>query len=293
MREPLFILCPGRSFSSVVCAIIGQHPDAFGLPEVHLFVQPTVSGLLNLDTPVVGLAGASVGLKRAVAELVFQSQTYESIEDATAWIKEHRHLTGAELFRKLCDLAGDALVVEKSPTNSHPDRVPAIYRQFPNAKYLHISRHPRSTCRSQRKAYQNRPSHRGLSHFDHEAHWLTHHRSILELSTRLGPGQYMFMHGEWFFEDPKSWLIQICDWLGLSSDPDAIALMMQPENSPFAVLGPSNAKYGNNVGFIENPKLRIGPLPEETLDGPFEWITERDVFFKDETRCLAYQMGYS
>lgn len=38
MLEPLFILAPPRSFTSVVCAMIGQHPDMCGLPEVNLAI---------------------------------------------------------------------------------------------------------------------------------------------------------------------------------------------------------------------------------------------------------------
>ena len=44
---PLVILCPARSFSSVVCAMLGQHPQTYGLPELHLFITDTVDDLLR------------------------------------------------------------------------------------------------------------------------------------------------------------------------------------------------------------------------------------------------------
>lgn len=292
MRDPLFILCPGRSFSSVVCAVIGQHPDAFGLPEVHLFAEETVGGLLDFETPIFGRIGATSGLKRAVSELAFQEQTFESIKRAAEWCEERRNKSGAELFRELCELAGERVVIDKSPTNSHPDRLARIHREFPNAKYLHLSRHPRATCRSQHKAYAGRKSYRGKTTFDHEAYWRTRHQSILDFSQHLDPGQYMFLHGEWFFEFPELFLTQICEWLDLSAAPEAIAEMMKPELSPFAVIGPDNARYGNNVGFIEKPHLRVGPIKAETLDGPLEWVTDRHAHFSGPTRSLANQLGY-
>ena len=292
MRDPLFILCPGRSFSSVVCAVIGQHPDAFGLPEVHLFAERKVGDLLDLDTPIFGLVGATNGLKRAVAELVFNEQSFESVERATKWCEERRHNTGAEFFRELCERAGDRLVVDKSPTNTHTDGVERLYKAFPNAKFLHLSRHPRAMCRSQHKAYAQRKGARGLKKFDHENYWLTRHQSILKFSKRLDPGQYMFLHGEWFFEFPELFLTQICEWLDLSTAPEAIEQMMHPELSPFAKLGPDNAKYGNNLGFIDSPHLRVGKIPSETIDGPLEWVTDREAYFSDQTRSLAYQLGY-
>jgi hypothetical protein len=35
--HPLVILAPGRSYTSVVCTMLGQHPQMYNLPELHLF----------------------------------------------------------------------------------------------------------------------------------------------------------------------------------------------------------------------------------------------------------------
>ncbi|MCA0045082.1 sulfotransferase family protein [Celeribacter litoreus] len=293
MPEPLFILCPGRSFSSVLSAVIGQHPDAFGLPEVHLFVTPTVGEFLDMDAPLLGRRGATTGLRRAVAELVFKKQTKETVDQARDWLMERREKTGAEVFRELCEIAGNRVMVDKSPTNSEESRLEEVYRAFPNAKYLHLSRHPRATCRSQYKAYAGRSKYsQRAKKFDHEVYWYERHHSILNFSQRLNPDQYMFLHGEWFFEHPETFLEQICEWLGLSTDKKAIRMMMKPEESPFAVMGPENAPYGNNVGFIEKPHLRVGRPKQETLEGPLEWVTDHETYFTEQTRSLAYQLGY-
>ena len=37
MPAPLFLLAPPRSYTSLVNAMIGQHPQAFGVPELCLF----------------------------------------------------------------------------------------------------------------------------------------------------------------------------------------------------------------------------------------------------------------
>jgi hypothetical protein len=37
MASPLFLLAPPRSYTSLVNAMLGQHPQAFGLPELCLF----------------------------------------------------------------------------------------------------------------------------------------------------------------------------------------------------------------------------------------------------------------
>ena len=37
MAAPLFLLAPPRSYTSLINAMLGQHPQAFGLPELCLF----------------------------------------------------------------------------------------------------------------------------------------------------------------------------------------------------------------------------------------------------------------
>ena len=37
MRQPLFILALPRSYTSLIAGMLGQHPQAYGLPELNLF----------------------------------------------------------------------------------------------------------------------------------------------------------------------------------------------------------------------------------------------------------------
>lgn len=292
MRDPLFILCPGWSFSSVVCATIGGHPDAFGLPEVHLYGHETVGDLLSFDMPVFGRPGASSGLKRALAELQFGEQTYETIEAAGKWLRERKHFTSGQMMHMLDEMVGDRLMVDKSPTNSHPERMVRILRDFPNARFLHLTRHPMATSRSSYKAVERRGKLDQKKPEDNEKYWFKTHASILQFSQMLAADQYMLLQGENFLERPDFYLRQICDWLGLSSDDAAVERMMQPELSPFAVIGPKNAQYGNNMGFIKNPHLRVGRPRAESLEGTLEWLEGHEIHFSDQTRSLAYQLGY-
>ena len=51
MTAPLFLLAPPRSYTSLVNAMLGQHPQAFGLPELCLF---NVERLVDLWVGVEG-----------------------------------------------------------------------------------------------------------------------------------------------------------------------------------------------------------------------------------------------
>ena len=41
--QPVFLLATARSFSSVVTAMIGQHPQLAGLPELKLFCAADIA----------------------------------------------------------------------------------------------------------------------------------------------------------------------------------------------------------------------------------------------------------
>jgi len=290
MRQPLFILCPGRSFSSVVCAAIGQHPQMFGLPEVNLFFTDNVGALMALDVPFVGLPGALTGLRRVLAELMFGEQTVDTVNRADAWLRERRDWTGARMFDALREMASPRILVDKTPTNSQAKALARVHAAYPDAYYLHLARHPRSTSRSRMKAYEK---HRRGKTPKAEALWSARHAELMAFGGSLRPGRYMYLPGEWFFEEPAEVMAQVCDWLGLSSDAASLAAMLRPEDSPFARPGPENARLGNNPGFIEDPKLRIGKVKPENLTDPLDWVRDREAHFSAETRDLAAILGYS
>ena len=290
MRQPLFILCPGRSFSSVVCAAIGQHPQMFGLPEVNLFFTDDMAALMSLDVPFLGLPGALTGLRRVLAELLFGEQTVETVNLADAWLRERRDWTGARMFEALREMAAPRLLVDKTPTNSQSKALARVLAAYPDAYFLHLARHPRSTSRSRMKAYEK---HRRGKTPNAERLWLDRHAELMAFGETLRPGQYMFLRGEWFFEEPAEVMAQVCDWLNLSADEASVAAMLRPEDSPFARPGPENARLGNNPGFIEDPKLRIGKVKPENLTDPLDWIRDSETHFGAKTRDLAAILGYS
>ena len=82
MASPLFLLAPPRSYTSVINAMIGQHPQMFGLPELNLF---NVSILKELWRRVSDTMGERNGLLRAVAEIYAGEQTTEAIVMALHW----------------------------------------------------------------------------------------------------------------------------------------------------------------------------------------------------------------
>jgi hypothetical protein len=89
-------------------------------------------------------------------------------------------------------------------------------------------------------------------------------------------------------------LLQLCEWLGLRRDPEAIDQMLHPERSPYACPGPRGAPLGNDINFLESPKIdpaRLAQAAQPTLAGELSWRPGQT--FDRQTMKLARQFGYT
>ena len=103
----------------------------------------------------------------------------------------------------------------------------------------------------------------------------------------------MRIKGEALLLDLENYLPQICEWLEIRIDNDAINAMMHPEDSPYNSEGPPGAPRGNDPNFLTHPAIdraRLAKLKEPTLEGELDWRPGE--LFAPETRKLAKQLGY-
>lgn len=151
MAAPLFLLAPPRSYTSLVNAMLGQHPQAFGLPELCLFNVETLLDMWRGSNTEIPENGAMVrhGLLRAVAEIWSGEQRTTTVNMAFAWASQREHLTAGQVFREIVDKIHPLVAVEKSPSYPMvPSRLEAINRTFPDARFVHLVRHPVAQCKS-------------------------------------------------------------------------------------------------------------------------------------------------
>jgi Sulfotransferase family len=272
-NHPLFILAPPRSFTSVICGMIGQHPAMYGLPEVNLFAGDDYEDLGRLYRLRPGFRH---GLLRAVAELGLGEQTEENINVAMKWLEENKNVSGGMIYRDLVEWGSPRRLVDKSPIYVYsPESLQRIKQAFPSASYIHLVRHPRATCESiyklrnvvkegldkmrvgeaARKLVKDRYE-RLAQVEDPDDLWLKPHLRIIEFLEGIDDSQHTRINGEDFMSDPDSHLARIAEWLGISTDKESIEAMRHPERSPYACYGPQNAKYGNDPSYLEKPELR-------------------------------------
>jgi hypothetical protein len=311
IRPPLLILAPSRSFTSVTCAMLGQHPQMYGLPEVNLFCDLTMRARAARVARAPHPMGN--GLTRAVAQIYFGGQTESTVHQAREWLDARSGLTTAAMFRALASAVFPLTAVDKSPnTASRAGNLRRAYRHFPHARFLHLLRHPRGHGESVMKAAEERrrsgsiPPEHWLSRVasypsarvpgggipgPHNA-WYVSHTIIGDFLRSVPDGAQMRIRGEDLLSGPDDVLRRIADWLGLRTDAPAIEAMKHPEASPYAFEGPPGARFGNDIFFLREPALRPGRVPAHRLDGPLSWRDD-DQELPAGVKALAVEFGYT
>jgi hypothetical protein len=268
MAHAFIILSPLRSFSSVVCGMLGQHPQLYGMPELNLFVADDLEGWYRYQVQQKRRPQATHGLLRTLAQFHDGEQTEATIQKAWNWIEQRRDWSTARVWDYLTELAQPRILVDKSPiTVMQPEFLARARKMLPGAYFLHLTRHPLSTARSIEEYWQQKAEFGFGEQTNVEALaiWYMTHKNIVDFTATLPAGQSALIQGEWLIGEPDRYLPQIAQWLGLRADSAAITAMKHPEASPFARLGPGNARFGNDRKFLTQPALRptsFKALPE-------------------------------
>jgi hypothetical protein len=332
LAPPLFILAPPRSCTSVVGAMLGRHPQTYGIPETHLFGRETLAVWWKwTEDPS---HGSKAGLLRTVAELFFGGQTAATVWRARGWLRRRLHLTTGAVVELLAQRLHPRMLVEKSPNVVYyATSLKRAYAMFPEARFLHLLRHPRAHGESVLKyvewAQKTWPERlgrstvtagnfplthwtRGLCTFppaspapgedpepelpegslDPQWSWYTLNRNIVDFLDGVPAAQVRRVRSEDLLADPDSFLYELVTWLGLRDDPEAIEEMKHPERSPFASFGPLGARGGNDYFFMKSPVLRPASAKPMSLDGPLSWRPDGRGF-APVVRRLALEFGYS
>lgn len=319
LANPLFVFCAPRSFTSVVAAMLGRHPQMYGLPETHFFTYDTMAEWWKVAS--VAVWPMNHGLLRAVAELYFGGQTEATVRRASGWLRRRLHLTTGAMMETLIERVHPRIAVDKSPGMAW--RVDAMSRaraMFPQARFVHLLRHPRAHGESVLKYVAERAKHGPIppthwlirlsrcpppAPFDEDPEsalpeegldpqwgWYTLNRNIADFLATLPPEQVYRVRGEDLLTSPDSALPPLVAWLGLRDDPEAIEEMKHPERSPYACFGPRGAKYGMDAYFLESPALRPTRAKPMSLEGLLRWRADGHGF-APEVRRLAREFGYS
>jgi sulfotransferase family protein len=302
MAPPIFLLAPPRSYTSLVNAMLGQHPQAFGLPELCLFnVEHLVDLWRGSDGPISeNGAVARHGLMRALAEIYGGEQTVATVNMARAWAGARNDWTTGRVFQEIVAKIHPLVAVEKSPSYTMSKvRLGWLLHAFPDARFVHLLRHPIAQCKSlmainegafaiKTEAIEFRDDHCVL---EPQIAWYDLNLNILEFLESVPASQQIRMRGEDIIGDPEWHLAELAEWAGWSTDEEAIDEMMHPERSPFACFGPINALFGNDPNFLAGPEFRPGTPKMPRLSDPAPWRDDGKGLYPEVVK-MAQWFGY-
>jgi len=282
MAAPIFLLAPPRSYTSLVNAMLGQHPQAFGLPELCLFnVEKLIDLWRGSEGPVSeNGAVARHGLMRALAEIYCAEQTTATINMARAWAAARENWSTGQVFQEIVRKIHPLVAVEKSPSYTMSKvRLRWLYEAFPDARFVHLIRHPVAQCKSLMAINEGAFAikveaiefEEDRCFIEPQIAWFDLNANILEFLETVPSSQQIRMRGEDIMADPQMRLAELAEWAGLRTDAEAIDEMMHPERSPFACFGPINALFGNDPNFLAGPTFRPHRPTVPSLTGAVPW----------------------
>jgi hypothetical protein len=235
-----------------------------------------------------------------VAEIYAGEQTCDTIIMASHWAAAREDQTVGEVYKELATKIDPLIPVEKSPAYTFStQRLIRIYETFPDARFIHLVRHPIPQCQSVMKLKGGVFALvvNAIEFTDDQAFiepqiaWHDLNINIINFLKEVPEAQQLRIRGEDFVERPHQELQTICRWLGIRSDDDAIDEMMHPEKSPFACFGPITALFGNDPNFLRRPSFRKFTPQLPSLNETVTWRDDGRGLYP-EVIGLAQEFGY-
>ncbi|WP_081806521.1 sulfotransferase family protein [Actibacterium atlanticum] len=291
LPQPIFVVALPKSYTSVFSGMLGQHPNLMTTPELNIFVGDTIQQWA--DQPSANIF--CDGLIRTVAQLFFGAQTPQTVQQALDWLQSRASWSVQQLMDALREAAAPAALIDQSPIYMQkPAFLQRILTNYPDARFIHLTRNPVSWVRSMEKwgIYGEEimrmfaASEVGLTHQPAPLDlWHAAYTGIDRLMEGLRPEQHIKIYGEDVVTRPKEAMKQVLDWLDLPAEEAHLEAMMHPEESIFAGWGPMGARGGNNPDFLTAPQLR-------TRDDRDDLMTLNPAGVPQEVVELAVQLGY-
>ena len=130
--------------------------------------------------------------------------------------------TVKEVYQRLQQLAGDRLLIDKSPTYaSNRETLEKAEAMFEGAKYIHLVRHPYAVVESFARMRMDKL----VSSEDTDAYqlaeliWRDSNQNIINLAEDIDPNRYHLVYYEDLVSKPQQVLESICQFLNVPFDP--------------------------------------------------------------------------
>jgi hypothetical protein len=309
-RRPVLILSLPRSFSSIVSTMLGQHPELYGFPELHLFAAERMTEWTHQAARTS--FSMEHGLLRTVAQLFWGEQTPQTIKLARGWVMKRRDFTTGMMFDTLLQAVHPREGVEKGPTLiSRPEYMKRALRLYPEARFIHLVRAPASYGGSVLRLLREEAARDNVSRWllemlyypnvqvdarsldtacplSAQRGWYTLNSEARSFLQTVPAHQQRLVRGEDLLKQPRQTLRALAEWLQVDTGEEALAAMMHPEHSPYASFGPEGARNGGDPHFLEHPEFRPSAAGGERSASRIAVRTR----LRPEVARLANELGY-
>ncbi len=268
-RTPLFVLAPPLGLGAHLAACLARHPGFVSLPAVNLMCADSPRDLAARWGD--RLRDPDHGLIRAVAALITGDA-----QAACDWLTARQEMPADQIMAALASAAAPRRLIDASFLYPVDDSaLTRIARLYPDARYIHLLRHPATQGPSART----------------EALWLRPHLRIHTFLARQPVLSWVRLRVEALAADPAQQLNGLLDWLGEDRDPGTMARLLDAEGLPeYAAPGPALAPHGVDPALVADPRLKsllaAPPAPE------FDDSAWEAAGFDTETRAMARLFGY-
>ncbi len=281
-QPAVFILSPPRSGSTLLRVMLAGHPRLFAPPELDLLSFNT------LGQRKAAFQGRYEfwleGLLRAVMEL-----RGVDADEARAIMAEYERqdLSVKAFYGLMQSWLGDRLLVDKTPVYAlEPTILQRMERDFENARFIHLVRHPYATIYSFIEAkldelffrWQHPFTRRELA----ELIWLAAHQNILDFLKDVPAERRVQLRYEAMLADPETHMRRLSDFLGIDYRP----AMIDPysEDRMTTGLQPGKQMVGDYKFYL---RKTIDPAAAT------RWKKfHRHDFLSDIARDMARSFGY-
>ncbi|MBD2257782.1 type I polyketide synthase [Pseudanabaena sp. FACHB-2040] len=277
-RSMVFLLSSPRSGSTLLRVMLAGHPQLFCPPELHLLPFDT----LGDRHAALGGSYLEEGLQRALMELMqLDADATQSL--VSEWM-EHNAPVQA-IYDKLQQLAGDRLLVDKSPTYSLS--LATLQRSellFENARFIHLVRHPYAVIDSfvknrMHKIFNLEPEN---PYQLAEQVWDVSNRNIQTFLQQVDPQRQQVLRYEDLVTDPETAMRQLCAFLELPFDPAVL--------TPYEGQRMTDGVRANSMA-VDDPNFRQRRRIEANLAEAWRAV-ELPLTLTAPTQALSADFGY-
>ncbi|NJK47968.1 alpha/beta fold hydrolase [Candidatus Gracilibacteria bacterium] len=209
-----FVLSSPRAGSTLLRVMLAGHPNLCSPPELHLLPFNTIA---QRDEELA-LSHLGEGLQRALMEL--QGIDAQSADALIAdLVKQNANIH--EVYAMLQELAGERLLVDKSPTYAfHRETLERAEAIFTGAKYLHLIRHPYSVIESFCRMRMDKLVGSGQEnpYAIAEEIWTRSNQNILDFFEQIEPNRRHILRYEDLVKEPAKATQELCEFLEIPFD---------------------------------------------------------------------------